>query len=104
MNFHVGQKVMCIDVAGIDMRQFARVPKEIAPIKGQVYTVRGFSDAPNPGVAIFLEEIINPIIRFVDNGWLGERSFMTFRFRPLIERKTDISIFTALLKPTKEFV
>lgn len=63
--------------------------------------MRGFSDAPHEPdqPAIYLEEIINPPFDY--DGWIGEVSFRTWRFRPVHERKTDISIFTAMLDPTR---
>jgi hypothetical protein len=49
---------------------------------------------------LWLDEIKNPVLRYTD-GDVGEIPFAAFRFRPVVERKTDISIFTAMLKPSK---
>ena len=73
MAFHVGQKVVCVD---------ARGPAGYAGIqKDRVYVVDSISR----------EFLSVPETR----GMLWFQA----RFRPLIERKTDISIFTEMLKP-----
>lgn len=64
---------------------------ESFPIFGVVYTIRGFDP---DGDALLLKEIVNP------PHYAGrECSFYNYLFRPLIERKTDISIFEAMLSP-----
>ena len=44
---------------------------------------------------MLLEEIVNPPYRYVEGTF--EPSFFPSHFRPLAERKTDISLFTAML-------
>lgn len=99
--FHLGQKVVCVEQ--FDTPYFRN---ETVPVKGEVYTIRGIvpvSEFPiyvnNPGV--YLEEIVNPLNLYLT--WTGERlaeqCWDIMFFRPLVERKTDISIFTALLNP-----
>lgn len=78
--FHIGQKVECIETS----------PRGTA-IKGQIYTVSWI--AP-PG------RFSKPAIRVVEipcHPVTG--GFWASRFRPIIERKTDISIFRELLNP-----
>jgi hypothetical protein len=98
MRFHKGQRVICIaphpewEQAGC-----------VTPKVGEIYTVRRYDDTDG----LLLEEIVN------DNGFdhtinmetgdivpPGEDSFIPDRFRPLIERKTDISIFRRILDKT----
>jgi hypothetical protein len=87
--FYLGQKVVCVNNIGAE--------KHLA--KGAVYTIYQI-DAALGGFQ--LEEA----------GWKGvapdgwEWFFVSSRFRPLIERKTDISAFKALLNPAnhKELV
>lgn len=89
-NFRVGQKVVCVD--GDDYG---------VTVEGKVYTVasvipRGRSerdDAMGPGLT--LREALPPT---------PHHGFDARRFRPVVERKTDISIFRALLTPSKEKV
>ena len=86
MNFKVGQKIICIDDSAKDGDKSALVT-------GSIYTVAGFADG-RAGIAILLEEIPPP-----NSFWYG---FAPERFRPAVERKTDISIFTAMLTPKKQ--
>ena len=89
MTFHVGQKVtqVCEWPA-------PPWPGEAAPTFGVVYTVREVADFGGFGCGLLLCEIVN-LPRAC-----GEVAFRTEYFRPVIERKTDISIFTAMLNPT----
>jgi hypothetical protein len=99
MTFHVGQKVVCVDDY---FAPSAVIPGTILPKKGDVYTVRELF--PYWGwAAIRLHEIHNPPGTYRDEGTgeLVEAAFPAFRFRPVIERKTDISVFTAMLKPSR---
>ena len=85
MAFRVGQKVVCIS------EDKTRILK-----RGRVYTiasVRWISDAEsyNPGLGVTVAE--TPTRE--DDEWCAE--FRAERFRPIVERKTDISIFTKML-------
>lgn len=96
MNFRVGQKVVCIKGYGsrrdVDCRIF--------PQTGRTYTIRAIEDGlENVGSTFFLlEEIYNEPYDYRRWGW-QEPSFNAQRFRPVVEKKTDISIFTEMLKP-----
>jgi len=87
-NFHVGQKVVCIND-----------DKSASLRLGCVYTVVGLLDRMLPtclgtteyGVAL-LEAKPNEL----------HIGFASSRFRPVVERKTDISIFKAMLNPSKQ--
>lgn len=90
--FVVGQKVVCID----------NVPRAAPPwinyiggmdglTKGRIYTVRevgliSFIDGYSPCIRV--AEIVRP----TDDG-----PYLACRFRPVVERKTDISVFTRML-------
>jgi len=68
--------------------------------KGRVYTVRAVGRDPfwdTPG--LWLNEIQRPIEEGYEQ--FGELSFHQCRFRPIVEKKTDISIFTTMLTPKK---
>jgi hypothetical protein len=84
MAFHVGQKVVCVD----DTDQ----PAAPYVVRGRIYTISDMHE-PRDGLGLYLEEV--PCVE-TDDYW---GSFKAERFRPIIERKTDISIFTAMLKP-----
>lgn len=99
MEFHIWQKVVCIDDTGFDWDEEEVSLGCAGPRRGNVYTVRGFYMP----TSIWLEEIKNPLLDYDDDGIVGllELSFRVERFRPLDEKKTDISIFTAMLTDTK---
>lgn len=87
--FRVGQKVVCVDAGPTD----AGLPSILT--KDAVYTIASIKEFWG-GLGVRLIEITLPDYapRHV-NAWKAER------FRPVVERKTDISVFTQLLKPTK---
>ena len=94
MNFHVGQKVVCVDGS----RRPWTHEQMLMPTEGAIYTIRSINDVDD-GVAVQLNEIENPeCVLDKDRNWV-EPSFILDRFRPLIERKkqTDISVFMAIL-------
>lgn len=98
MTFRVGQKVVCVNA---DRWPLWAKNSCVLPVHGRVYTVRdiwSFSKGP----VIYLDEIKNPACCVNDDsGALIEPGFPALRFRPVVERKTDISIFTSMLNPSK---
>lgn len=96
--FYVGQKVVCIDDnwAGYPI-WVAHVPNR--PIRREIYTVRSiYSYGGSSG--LLLEELKNPITEW--RHVTCEGGFLVRRFRPAVERKTSIEIFTRMLNPSKE--
>jgi hypothetical protein len=100
-NFTVGQKVVCIDGSApsrdVKFSLGSRYPDD-----GKIYTIREcliWGGSP----AVRLQEIVNPKLNFIHEGF-SEQAFSPERFRPVIQRKTDISIFKAMLTPSKEQV
>lgn len=91
MTFRVGQKVVCVD----DERPIIRIRPVI---RGNVYTIRAVGEEPyyTGEYWVLLEEVRNSA-----RDDLGELAYRTTRFRPIVERKTDISVFTRMLKPSK---
>jgi hypothetical protein len=95
MTFRVGQKVVCV------RDDCAREDGVIELVKGQIYTIRWCGldgDGRTSWSCVRLDEI------FRDASVLGYRNnidcpFAANRFRPIVERKTDISIFTRMLTP-----
>ena len=101
--FYVGQKVVCVDdsLPPNDMNMARELGIEL-PMRGSIYTVREIVTDFVPGRNhLRLNEIPNPVIEEWEDEKAAEPAFSFWRFRPLIERKTDISIFTAMLDPTK---
>lgn len=87
--FHVGQKVVCVD--GTPPRQdwFG----EPLPVRGNIYTVRYVHLSRDGRCGIRLQEILNA-------GGPCEPVYNIVRFRPITDRKTDISIFKRMLTPS----
>lgn len=73
--FKVGQKVVCIDGAP---NENTIVP--YLPIAGEIYTIRevriGYGLC-----GLLLEEIINPLMEFIEGR--DEGAFASYRFRPI---------------------
>jgi hypothetical protein len=89
MTFRVGMKVVCIKLGWPNSRD---VPNR--PVFNQVYTIRAIVD---DGIGLLLCEIHNPPMDHVEG--YCEPAWWSSRFRPIVERKTDISCLTALLVP-----
>ncbi len=107
--FHIGQRVVCLDDRFVgenrvfDPTFITRCPN--LPVKGHVYTVRGFvvPYAWYPAtLGILLEEIVNPPCPYFEGTF--EPSFFPSHFRPITLRNADISVFTAMLNKTPEKV
>jgi hypothetical protein len=100
--FRVGQKVVCVGGAGspaIDWEFWCSHWKVTRPIRNLVYTVRDTRAGKNSQL-IRVEEIVNPIVEFSDAA-AQEPWWWSIYFRPLVERKTDISIFTEMITKDK---
>ena len=81
--FRVGQKVVCIDAKPRKRGHVARLTE------GSVYTISKLGPGDNDGAELFLVEM-----GAISHPWFG---FYADRFRPAVERKTDISVFTKIL-------
>ena len=98
MSFYVGQKIVCVDAKidrpeGMIIRGYATINNLDGLTEGQVYTIRSIRrcwESEIPG--FFLEEIIRPL------DFDGEEApYRSTRFRPLVERQTDITVFQQIL-------
>ena len=99
--FYVGQKVVCVDnKPRIDADHFGPFRRTFPmPLTiGEIYTVRGFDRNGSYDYGLYLIECRSTYPARRDG---TERGFYSSRFRPLVERKTDISIFTKILDKTK---
>jgi len=86
MNFRVGQKIVCVDNS-VDYGCTWQ-PGECPQI-GEVYTVERIGFYFSPSVQLVELPRTCPVHKW----------FRQSRFRPIVERKTDISIFTKMLTP-----
>jgi hypothetical protein len=95
--FRVGQKVACIETWHLNGKGNG---DERGPVKGSAYTIRqigvGLSPKNPSGVHVRLVEIENPTRRYREGVY--EVCFGAWRFRPIVERATDISVFTEILR------
>ncbi len=92
--FRVGQKVICVDDDNfVNYPRLAYLTNNLYPRKGSLYTIRGFSRAGY----IYLNEIRGKPHHWIDGFYEG--GWFPSRFRPIVERKTDISALQALLNP-----
>jgi hypothetical protein len=91
--FRVGQKVICVDASG-----WIRGLRWIYPVQGEAYTVRNIEPNAHGKICIRLEEIINPVGMARDGSMFCEALFFASRFRPLVERKTDIGFAHEILR------
>lgn len=97
-DWYVGMKVVCVDGSA-----HSYIRDAISPRKGGVYTIRNLEANPRTGrLNVQLCEIVNPEVEARDG--CGEPYFGASRFRPVQTRKTDISIFTAMLQGAKDKV
>lgn len=114
--FQIGQKVVCVgDYTETSKQEWAVILDVQFPKLGSVYTIRemrpGVNGAEDESVGLVLDELENSehptsILGGVD---IDERrtvkqepAFDWRDFRPLNETKSDISIFTSLLSPSKQ--
>lgn len=80
MTFHVGQKVVCVD----DSLPANPWHQQHPLVKRQIYTIHKLE--------------LQPDVLCLDIDGSG-RQWQHWRFRPLVEKKTDISVFTEMLTP-----
>jgi hypothetical protein len=93
--FQVGDQVVCIN----GERNSKRKHTETWPVTGRIYTVRELFECSGH-IGIRLVEIVNPVYEYTQG--VMEMGWQPFRFRPV--KKTDISIFTAMLTKIPENV
>lgn len=96
--FRVGQKVVCVNHRGSAYGHKKTPVAAILPDIGGIYTIRAIITRPLATI-VLLEEISNTHL-----GYAVEPGFNAAAFRPAVERKTDISIFTRMLTPKTEEV
>lgn len=82
--FRVGQKVVCVD-DGLGI--LGNIPVNGLPIVGEIYTISNIGTTQYGGLGVNVIECEHD----QPAGWRASR------FRPIVERKTDIAIFTEML-------
>lgn len=94
MSFHVGQRVICI----LNEPWMPQPGLIQFPFWNGVYTVAEVRVIGND-IGLRLFEVSNPIVKITKTGEMREPAFDAQYFRPIVERKTDISCLKALLVP-----
>lgn len=89
MTFRVGQKVVCVDAK----KRFL-IGGMGTLTKGRIYTVRWVGEYRG-NICIRVEEIHRPS---GDDREDFDTPYQTIRFRPIVERKTDISFAHEILR------
>jgi hypothetical protein len=105
--FQVGQRVVCIENNEKVPDGYQLLAKPISPVVGAIYTVATVRLGSTSGEpCITLKEIPPQTVEVLFNGVLHEAElcFHSEYFRPVVERTTDISIFTRMLNTTPETV
>jgi hypothetical protein len=95
--FRVGQKVICVGPG--HWLHYGVAPN--APRRGGIYTIRWIG--PRGGhLCLQFKGLINPPVHngIMECAFRIQNNNGTINFRPVIERRTDISVFTAMLAPT----
>lgn len=93
--FRVGQKVVCVW-----RKPNMKWPGTLPTVVGAIYTVRGIEwiSAPysegHPG--LYLEELRNEVRMTTEGMW--EPSYRASKFRPVVERSTDITFAHEILR------
>lgn len=96
-NFRVGQKVCCVETWVNDGAGYG---DEIGPISGEIYTIRDVGPlhpAFPADTMVLLSEIVNPVRPYAISPNGIEPSFGEWRFRPVVDRKPSIEVFTKML-------
>jgi len=97
MTFRVGQKVVCVDASGTVTRGGIEIPDAGELEVDRIYTVSWVGVSPiSDKPAIHLKEVSARYATSHLPDW-PRIPFRAERFRPVVERKTDISIFTKML-------
>lgn len=92
--FFVGQKVVCVDALPVPGCGYP--DREIFPIAGEIYTIREVLVNPRGLPVVYLAEIVNPKLKYVEG--YKEKWFLARRFRPA----TDITQFHKLVEEARK--
>lgn len=90
-DWHVGQKIVCINAEPMTSPITGRLMPGTGLKKNHVYTIAAIAALPRPHPVGF---------KLVGLPIPEDAVFYSPRFRPLVERKTDIGVFTAMLNQT----
>ena len=108
VNFRIGQKVVCIDdgryisirvarsgILGFLPRPFTLLDHNLN--RGDIYRITKIEFRNDCETAEAVPLLLVDGARHFEFPYIG---FLPGQFRPIVEKKTDISVFTALLNPS----
>jgi len=87
--FHVGMKV-------VSLRTHFNKGALVGVVKGEIYQIRKIEFYLGQKYLMFAEHPVIPYRLDSERGWDAQY------FRPVVETKTDISIFTSMLAPKQK--
>jgi hypothetical protein len=106
--FHVGQRVVCVDDDWDMPPRQDGIPWVDEPCRikrGRVYTICHMYVCPLDGfLCLALSEVPRTPVGIAVALGVTQLGFRATRFRPIQTRKTDISCFTAMLNPQRKRV
>ena len=94
-NFRVGQKVVCVDDRAAECDGVQRL------FVGHVYTIRSIQEEYSADGWVRMTEGCLVRLNEITSRVGSDHPYGACRFRPIVERNTDISIFKAMLTPSK---
>jgi hypothetical protein len=97
-NFVVGQRVVCIDDNWPENRLFGVIFPPRVPMLNEVLTITNINPSQFGTDAVYLQFAEIPVMQSSQHVTAAV-GYTHTHFAPLIERKTDISVFTAMLTP-----
>ena len=105
-NFRVGQKVVLVNDKASDptARRYYEANGIVYPVCKVIYTVRKVAPHSISGMILLLLEEIDNREASSSLGFALEPGFEAYRFRPVVNRPTDISVFKAMLNTSKQVV
>lgn len=98
MTFRVGQKVVCVDAGNYRWPGKVWLSGEEI-FEGNVYTIKAIGESHGETCCQLYE-----VARITNSpqSTEGVWGYGCYRFRPAVDRKTDISVFTVILHKKKE--
>jgi hypothetical protein len=91
--FYRGQKVICVDAKPEGLSHWGLTE---APVEGAIYTVRRYFLSAADWI-VWLDELERD--DWTRSMWGPDAGYDARRFRPLVGKKTDVSIFERIFNP-----
>lgn len=93
MTFRVGQKIVCVERAPFGDSQWD--PDDGVPVEGEIYTIQQMHIESSGYLVLRLLEIRRG--ERARRWWGDDVGYGAYRFRPVVERATDVFVFHKIL-------